>query len=265
MAKWAVGVTTVGRRRHDLLPQTLASLRDGGFERVDRLFVDGDNDPQGWEREFGVPATCRHPRIKVAGNWTLSLAELFIRHPGAERFAIFQDDVVCVKNLRQYLDRCRYPDGPLSAEAQPGYWNCWTTPNVEASAGGKAGWFRTQQNGRGACALVFSREAAITLLSSRTLVERPCDPVRGWRYADGGVVTAMKAAGWAEYCHSPSLVMHVGWESTIDKRGDPLGEAEDFEPYVWPSHYKEASFPGETWDALQMLSRTDGGWPCSAT
>jgi hypothetical protein len=96
---WAYGVTTVPSRRNDLLPETLCSLCEAGFD-APRLFVDGDNDPKGWEREFGLETTCRYPTIRTHGNWILALSELFIREPHAERYALFQDDLITYRNLR---------------------------------------------------------------------------------------------------------------------------------------------------------------------
>jgi len=257
---WAYGVTTVPLRRDNLLVRTLASLRAAGFDRP-RLFVDGDNDPQSWQREFGLEVTCRMPALRVHGNWVLSLYELFVRDPTAERFALFQDDLVTCCNLRSYLERCTYPDGPVNPKQRPGYWNLYSSPANQdlAPAVGQTsrrmiGWYPSNQFGRGAVALVFSREGVLTLLSGRHLVERPMDSGRGWRAVDGGIVDTMRKAGWIEYVHHPSLVLHTGRTSTFDRRRNATGPDSQCRPYIWPEDYERTTFRGEDFDALKLLS-----------
>ena len=209
--KWSYGVTTVPGRREILLPRTLASLKNGGFDSP-RLFVDGDIDGPSWARAFGLPATLREPAIRVAPAWALALGELYLRDPAADRYAVFQDDIITCHNLRDYLEACPYPDR--------GYLNLWTCPKNQAMAPAEsAGWFLSNQKGKGALALVFSREAAVTLLTHWHFVKRmqPSteEPERHWQAVDGGIVEAFSQAGWREWCHNPSLVYHLGRRSTI--------------------------------------------------
>jgi hypothetical protein len=236
--KWAYGVTTVPQRRRDLLPQTLASLKNAGFAQP-RLFVDGDSDPASWEREFALEVTCRKPPLRTFGNWVLALWELLVREPTADRFAIFQDDLLMSRNVRQYLERTPYPER--------GYLNLYTFPsNQSYCPAGHVGWFKSRplnngpegfQTGRGAVALIFSREAVLTLLASPHMVERPLDAHKGWKKVDGGIVTAMNKAGWWENCHSPSLTQHTGAVSTMDNLPHKLAD----------------SFRGADFDALTLL------------
>ena len=238
--RWAYGITTVPERRHDLLPRTLSSLASAGFPSP-RLFIDGEqshDEAASYEREFKLPITYRTPRIRTHGNWVLSLYELYIREPNAERYALFQDDLVACKNLRSYLEKSPYPEN--------GYCNLYTFPSNQSLAPAQGGWFKGRlldsgpegwQTGRGAVALVFSREAVLVLLSSQHIVDRPLDAFRGWRCIDGGVVTAMNKAGWSEYVHDPSLVQHIGMESSMGSRPHKLAE----------------SFRGEDFDAALLL------------
>jgi hypothetical protein len=241
-AKWSYGITTVLSRRHDLLPRTLASLCSAGFPEP-RLFVDGADakDAAWYASEFGLPVTARYPAIRTFGNWFLSLAELYIREPTATRYAVFQDDFVTYRNLRQYLESCEYPPR--------GYWNLYTFPSNQTLAKG-LGWYASNQFGRGAVALVFDRETVKTLLASQHMVERPEDCTRGWRAVDGGVVTALKKAGWTEYVHNPSLTQHTGQISSMGNR----------------PHLQATSFRGEEYDALElqacMVESTQGGGQC---
>lgn len=230
---WAYGVTTVPGRRKDLLPRTLASLKAGGFDNP-RLFVDGEPNPQDWQSEFRLEVTGRWPRIRAYGNWILALGELFLRHITAQRYALFQDDIVCVKNLRAYLERCPWP--------AKSYGNLITYPQNQELAQGKKGWYPSNQLGRGAQGLVFDRDAVITLLTHQHAITRALDAHKGWKSIDGGVVTALKKAGYREYVHAPSLLYHTGKVSMLGNKPQP----------------ETAGFPGESFDALELLS-------CSAT
>ena len=264
--RWAYGVTTAVipqgddkthtgsvkvalSRRGDLLPRTLASLKAGGFP-TPRLFVDGDNDAGSWEREFGLPVTCRYPLLRTAGNWLLALYELYIRDPAADRYAIFQDDLACVRNLRAYLERCVFP--------ARGYLNLFTFPvNQQTVEKTFVGWFeakrmpesgsgrsyhgKMQQYGKGAVGLVFDRGGALTLLANQRLAGRFSDVDAGWKKIDGGVVESMNQENYWEWCHSPSLLYHTG---TYDNGGSSTGN----NPQA-----QADSFPGDSFDALRFM------------
>jgi hypothetical protein len=225
---WAYGVTTVLERRESLLPQTLLSLKRAGFESP-RLFIDGSKPDAVWE-SLGLEVTYRWPRIRTAANWTLALWELYAREPQADRYAMFQDDFVTYPNLRAYLESVPYPE--------KGYLNLYTFPSEQSNAQGRKGFYESRQNGRGAVALIFNREAVVTLLSSRHLADRPQDAHRGHKAIDGGIVESMKKAGWKEYVHNPSLTQHVGDISSMGNK----------------KHLKALSFQGESFDALNLLN-----------
>lgn len=236
---WAYGLTTVPERRTDLLPRTLRSLRNGGFPRP-RLFIDNCDYllAKEYSQRFAVEVTNHWPVIRTLGNWLLGLGELYLRDPSADRYAMFQDDFVCYRNLRQYLEGCKYP-------AQ-GYWNCLTFPSNESFAQGRRGWYESRplnsgpegwQTGRGAVALVFSNEGVRTLLSHTHVVDRPRDVHNGWRKIDGAIVTAFNKAGWREFVHYPSLVQHTGVHSSMGNKPHPVSQ----------------TFIGEHFDALSLL------------
>lgn len=233
--RWAYGVTTVPKRRNTLLPRTLESLRAGGFDKP-RLFVDGDKDTLSWEAEFKLDVTARYPNIRTFGNWVLSMWELYARNPDADRYALFQDDMVTYRNLRSYLERQNYPEKAyLNLYTFPRNMRCF--PAIGQTGRRNQGWYMSNQRGLGAVGLVFSRTAVCTLLASLHMVLRPQDPRRGWRAVDGGVVESMKKAGWREYVHNPSLVQHTG---TVSSMGNgPHAHAENF--------------LGEDFDALELL------------
>ncbi len=267
--RWAYGVTTVAyyrrwlapstrkgvvnrtkgsvveSRRYTLLPRTLDSLRAAGFPNP-RLFIDkaAVKEGVGYYEQFGLSVSPRYPALRTAAHWILSFAELIVRNPQADRYALFQDDMVAVRNLRQYLDRVPYPD--------KGYLNLFTmTSNslrslrahrIPSPKEGYTGFYQSNQNGRGAVALVFDRAAAVALLGRPFLWDR-CrantheERVRCYKSVDGGIVTAMHEAGYREYCHEPSLVQHTGEASSI-------GNLPHKPAPVWP---------GENQDALDFL------------
>jgi len=224
--KWAVGVTTIPERE-EMLEKTLASVKNAGFV-VDRLFIDGG--PNGMPDYY---ATIHKPKLSIVGNWLLGMMELYIREPHADRYAMLQDDVLLCRNLCQYLESCDYP--------HQGYLNLYTMPENLLLSGGKQGWYASNQMGRGALALIFNREALITLLQSDHALRKPQDPKNGHRSIDGCVLTGMKQNGWKEYVHNPSLVQHIGRNrSTLVNRN-------------WP---EADSFPGETFDAVRLSEKT---------
>lgn len=234
---WQYGITTVESRRNTLLPNTIRSLKNAGFDSP-TLFVDGTYALTSYREEFGLDVTVRTTNIKTFGNWFLALMEMYIRNPLADRYALFQDDIIACKNLRAYLDRVKYPDkGYLNLITYPQNENVKKAyfPGMELSA--IRGWYPSGQSGKGAQGLVFNHEAVILLLSHTYLINRPQDK-EGWKNIDGGISVAMRRAGYKEYVHTPSLIRHTGKETTM----------------MNPPQEQDLSFRGENWDALEMLS-----------
>lgn len=240
---WAYGLTTVPCRRDSLLPSTLGSLRRAGFQSP-HLFVDGVSDAAWYTDNLGIPSeriTTRNPAIRTFGNWILGLAELYIRNPKADRFAMFQDDFATYPNLRQYLEKSPYP--------AHGYLNLYTfsRTNEPLIRGRPVGWHEAGpaspksqqwQAGRGAVALVFSNEAVRVLLGGQSLLDKPKQVGhRSYRSLDGAIVTALNMQGWREYIHNPSLVQHTGLRSSMGNSRHKLAE----------------TFRGEDFDALALL------------
>ncbi len=276
--RWSYGVTTCPQRVTDgLLARTLASLAAAGWERP-RVFLDGTL-PVGADVPGlgGLEVVERGERVKPYLNWILAVTELYYRHPCADRFAVFQDDVVFCRGLREYLERSAWP-GP-----SPGYLNLYSAPsNEDVAPSGHTGWYESKvlsqhphaahrelrlQSGQGALALVFDRGGVETLLASRHLTarlvtepgpgNRLADRVpspTGWRSLDGAVVTALNYAGYREYVHAPGLVQHAGTVSTVDKVAGSDGSRADFTPHRWTADRISRTFPGETWDATQLLT-----------
>lgn len=241
---WAYGITTVPTRQSDLFPQTLKSLAAAGFDKP-RIFLDGAMGRSNWDTYGENRSTCRYPAVLAVGNWILSMWELYIRNPGADRYALFQDDLVACKGLRTYLDDTLY-HGISNV-----YYNLYTANSNDVNIRDRwkrnkgidqnlavcpeQGWYISNQLGRGALALIFDREGLLKLLSSKKVVLRPLDPLRPTRGIDGMVRDAMMELNCLELVHFPSLVQHMGVESTVQ----PLG---------YPRPEPSPSFRGVDWD-----------------
>lgn len=227
---WSYGITCVEERFNSSLPVALKSLADAGFDKP-RLFIDGFE----WvpDHLVGYPRSFRDTRIGIYRNWILAMWELYMREPMADMYALFQDDILCTKNMRHYLEQCKYP--------KQGYLNLNTFPVNEQD---KKGWYPTVgQNGLSALGLVFSQNALKTLLSQKYLLDRAQDSrprVLGkpLRSVDGAIVTAMSHAGFKEYVHNPSLTQQQDVESTIGNSPFP----------------KAQTFPGVDFDAITLLT-----------
>jgi hypothetical protein len=198
--KWSYGVTTVPERRETYLPLTLDSLANAGFDKP-RLFVDDSE-----------------PLLGILGTWTLAAMELYLREPKADRYAIFQDDIVMCTGTRNYLNGCHYMDGA--------YYNLFTYAENEPFIEGKdTGWHLSNQRGRGALALVFDRDVLTTLFIQDQFILRSCHAHKGKRSVDGAISDGMRGAKYKEYIHNPSLVQHIG---DISTKGRTYPEAKTF-------------------------------------
>lgn len=237
---WAYGVTSIATRLQTYLPETLASLRSAGFDKP-TLFVDDlmHIDAMSLENHLDLTVVARRSRLYAYGNWLLGLMELHLLNPQADRYVMFQDDIQLSQNLVPYLESIPYPD--------KGYCNLYTDSSNEPFATKKVGWFLSNQKGKGAQALMFSREAVQRLLLNQHLVYKMTTNVKDyrWKNIDGGVKEAMANQGWKEYVHNPSLVQHVGKDTTL-KQG-PRGHTVHADPI------KSLSFRGNKFNAMELL------------
>lgn len=200
--EWAYGITTVPSRLETFLPATMESLAVAGFDDP-ILFVDGAGDTTHLPQYSGLVIRC--PKVGHLGNWYSSLISLYVTHPKADRYALFEDDLLACSNLREYLDRCPYPP--------EGYWNLLTHDVNLHLTKGRRGWHASNQKGKGAVGLVFSGDVLRKLMKTPGFVERPWNDKR--KCADGMVIDCLKPEGVTEYIHYPSLLQHVGLESTM--------------------------------------------------
>jgi hypothetical protein len=202
---WSYGITTVPERVSTLLPQTIASLAAAGFDRP-ILFVDGHI--RGYDE---LEVVC-HRRVGQLRNWMHALFYLFMTRD-ADRYAIFEDDVLASRQLREYLDRC--PPGRV-------YWNLITLDENRPFTNDTPGWHESNQLGRSACGLVFDRSTVDCLLRMERFVR---GPGAGETMSDAIVIATLKSLGYKELVHYPSLLQHTGVQSTL---GNSFGEVSGF-------------------------------------
>jgi len=134
---WSYGVTTVPSRRYTTFEPTLLSLKEAGFPHP-WIFADGCNQPEAYETHSYMRITTRHPRVGAFGNWIMALWELYIREPKAQWFALFQDDILLCKNLKQYFEASGFFGEFI---------NLYSNPENEkfAQQANEEGWFENNQ------------------------------------------------------------------------------------------------------------------------
>lgn len=214
---WKYAITSVPERWGTTLFATVRSLYRGGFQKPP-VFVDSPADllqprrlggtvvveADGADNFYPVELIHATARAGCFGNWVRAATELYHSDPDADRYAIFQDDIVCGQNLRQWFDASPPPENA--------YANLCTYPENLIYKPGSCWYPAPDRRGLGAQALVFSNAAMQALLNSPWLRSHPKDRHRGHRAVDGVVKTAMKDAGFTEFVHTPSPVKHCGQE-----------------------------------------------------
>lgn len=210
---WAYGVTTISSRFYTTLPRTLEHLVKGGFS-TPTLYADDCTleQAQQLENRYNLPVTPRrrhhHEQPGIAwSNYLLALWDLCIRNRNATRIVLFQDDISCPYNLKSYLSSQPYPE--------KGYWNLYTSTDANEEIAQRQpsnGWFRSNQLGKGALALVFDRPAVEALLGHILTSQRARSAKLNWtKNIDGWVMEILvNQQGYTEYCHKPGLVQHCG-------------------------------------------------------
>lgn len=252
--KWAYGIITVPERIQSTLPDSIRTLEQAGFD-YPTLFIDGATCGYGtYDR---LPKVYRKDRIGVYGNWVLSLYELYIKNPTANYFALFQDDIIACRNIKQYVENTFPTDG---------YLNLYTFPEneVQRPTPDFTGWYQSPyangswvyQTARGAQGIVLHKHAVMDLLSNRSIVDRVQDKHIGWRSIDGAIGIALNNDGWKEYVHYPSLLQHTGLTCTFNKRANATFKETTYKIFEWHPTTLSQSFKGEEFDCL-TLPRTN--------
>lgn len=233
--KWAIGVSTVPARLDTFLPRTLASLAAAGFDRP-RLFVDGGDDPAPYWA-YDVTTSMRgEPAVGNFANWYLGMAELYCRNPDADRFVMFEDDIILCRGVREYLEARPMP--------QNGYCNLYLggERNEILSRQVVQGWFRSDQRAIGALGLMFDRATLIQLLGCENFVKHRIESNQGTMRVDGAACVALRCKAnriVSEFCHKPSLVQHCGSGASLLGHDRPA---------------MSNCFPGEDFDVRTLLA-----------
>lgn len=228
---WIYGVTTVSQRRHDLLPKTLESLKNAGFPEP-ILFVDGGNHED--YADLGLECVVRKSPVGSYANWAMAMTDLWFRSPTAQRYALFEDDILLCKNVRQYIDQVQMKEDT--------FLNLFEHPVLHDEQRNN-GFFHPENEQRclGALSLVFGNVTMRRLLGDPEFFDRAIHKRNG---QDGVVARCTKRLKIREMVHHPSLVQHAGKESIIGSNR-------------WP--YEETlslSFVSSQFDALSLKGGT---------
>lgn len=213
---WAYGITTVPSRFHQYLPTTINSLKQGGFDNP-VLFV--DSVPTPGLAKHKLETTFRSCNLGAFGHWVLSAWELRIRNPTADFYAIFQDDFVCSKNLREYLE---YSIPKIDNWNTSYYYNLYTVPMNESLCKEEIGWHESNQRGKGAVALVFPNQVLGLALSSAHFRKKPNAKKHPKKNIDGAVVSALNSFKISELVHYPSFTQHIGESTSLGNSSHPV-------------------------------------------
>src|SRR5262249_31303291 len=105
--RWSVGVLTAPRPV-PTIDRTLSSLARAGFSPV-HIFA----EPGSWipEQFAHLPRTVHGRPLGNLGNFYTSLASLLMLEPGADCYAVFQDDIEVAEGLRAWCDKELWPMG----------------------------------------------------------------------------------------------------------------------------------------------------------
>jgi len=194
-------------RRAPTIDRALLSLANAGFSSV-HIFA----EPGSWvpDQFAHLPRTVHGRSLGNLGNFYTSLASLLMLEPGADCFAIFQDDVEVALGLRAWCDGQLWPH-------DTGLVSLYTC-GVDHDS--KTGW-RVLSRGMchtfGAQAFVFRGDILKEFLTDGRLLEMRDEGFRAGDDTAVGEWATRRGIGIAY--HTPSLVNHVGVTSAITADG----------------------------------------------
>ena len=212
------------RMKSGALNETVDQLNKAGFPTNQLVkAIDGvDGEPYG-----------------MFGNWILTAWELWLRNPKSDFYCIFQDDIICCKNLKPYLQATLSPHANCYFNLYCGRSNTDHVMQLGLDDQRKRkGWHISNQNGRGALGLVFPRPVFMHLLSSQEMVSHPQEP-EGTRGIDKTICLAFRRLGIKEMVHYPSLIQHRDENDVVSTRRPQPGRV-------------SPCFVGEEFDAMSF-------------
>ncbi len=202
---WAVGLMTAPRAK-PTLQKTLRSLSDAGFDHIHVFAEPGSPVP---EASRNLSVTIHKQRLGTFLNFYTSLSRLLSENPGADTFAVFQDDIEAARDLRQWCDSQLWP---LNAGVVSLF-----TPRLHA--GPEVGWRLVSPGYKRVCgaqALVFRRAELLQFLSDPLILHR----LSKRRHNNDAVLAGWVARNGSSIAyHTPSLVQHIGAVSSIYHAG----------------------------------------------
>lgn len=197
--KWSAGITTA-KRKPSTFERTMSSLSRAGFHP--HVFKDWGVSIDPVFLKNGV--TERSESFGAWKNWLEGLKELRASDPSVDFYAMFQDDIVLCKNIRQYLEA-----------------NLWPTDNTavvsvftpyQYSAGKPKGWNKIDL-GRSlwmAQAYIFNPIHIDTILNDDVIISW-----EGRQNIDSNVGECLQNNSLEIYYHVPSLSQHISMTSAI--------------------------------------------------
>jgi len=198
MGDWAIGITSAPRPT-DYLPATIRSLGEAGWPEITVFAEPGTPVPP------GVPSVVAQRRLGPWLAFRTALGSLLATGPQEASLAVFQDDIVVSRNLRKWLDAEPWPP-------EAGVVSLYLSETQ--AAGRPLGWsaLDPDRNPYGACAVVMRPDAARRLLGN--------PPHKGdGRMTDTWLGVFCERAGLRFWQHKPSLVRHVGRQSSLSRPG----------------------------------------------
>lgn len=220
-------IVSVAPREAETHQRTFASLLATGFERIIAMCEPGTDI-------VGIPAECRVNPERF-GNWRNFVQALRIGLSlNVPYFMTAEDDIELCRGVHDFLVRSEWPDRKC------GCLSLYSSRQLENYPTGRR--FRVDDEHAldfaGACAFMFSRDAAQSLLwwadnkgwkghAAGTIVE----PERK-EAADTFVGEMLTLMGYSIWAHNPTLVNHIGKKSTMANHDNPS-------PYRMP-----LNFPG---------------------
>lgn len=179
-----IGITT-SPRKISTLETTINSLIDSGISR-EKIILFDDSGP-----------------IKLGAwkNWYRGLEWLY-NNTADEWLYLFQDDIIFSHNWNTYFEKASVPtDAAICSIFSP----------AKYKLGKEVGWYDVADRSLWCCqAFIIRRASAAEILKSRVVWS-----IRGDRQIDNRIGLWLEQSRNKIYYHSPSLVEHVGDESTL--------------------------------------------------
>ncbi len=212
VTRWAVGLTTAPRAK-STVARCLQSLHAAGF--FPTVFAE-----PGSAIGLNAPTVWRTERLGCWRNYVQTLRDLLAMNPDAEAIAIFQDDVIACKDLREFAEHDLWPS------LRTGVVSMYSPEEYEG--GGAVGIDKRGHMVLGLCACVFPRAVAQRLVTPEFATDwRGCHAPNGRvdephlkKAADKWVAECIAKMGLDVHHYRPSLVQHIDAPSAIGHGGN---------------------------------------------